>query len=63
MPLLDKLGRVVGAFDGCHDGFDILGRRVFRPRSRPAAPRARAAVDATPAPRMQDVLKGYTRLR
>jgi len=67
MPLLDKSGRVIGAFDGCNDGFDILGRRAYRPRARPA-PRTRPAAAADrevtiDAPKMQDMLSGYKRLR
>jgi hypothetical protein len=62
--LRDGAGRVVGA---CDEGlpFDVLGRRPWRPQSRPA-PRARIAaaditveIDTTPS--MQDTLGPWYR--
>jgi hypothetical protein len=60
-PLRNSAGVIVGA---CDSGFDIFGRRPWRPRERPAA----VAVDRDPTveidlPRMQSVIPGYTRLR
>jgi hypothetical protein len=62
--LKNSSGKVVGA---CDSGlpFDIHGRRPFRPRARPAS-RAQSAADTTVEatwPKMQDVLKGYARLK
>ena len=62
--LRDSAGKVIGA---CDAGFDILGRRPWRPRARPAvAADKKLSTDINveiDAPRMRDALAGYTRLR
>jgi hypothetical protein len=65
-PLRNSAGKVIGSCDSMP--FDILGRRKYQPRARPA-PRVRPVVAAADtnveidAPRMQDVLRGYGRLK
>jgi hypothetical protein len=66
--LRDGAGRVVGA---CDEGlpFDVLGRRPWRPQSRPA-PRVRVAaadinveIDTTQTADLAALIPGYGRLR
>jgi hypothetical protein len=64
MPALrNAQGVVIGACDSVP--FDRLGRRPWRHRERPA-PQAATVTDTNveiDGPRMQDVIKGYTRLK
>lgn len=62
-PLRNSRGVIVGACDSGIPMFDRLGRRPWRPRSRPAAADAHVEVEPLRTVDLATIIRGYTRLR